>query len=82
MRENRQSGSEGREARKRAFLTPIGILHMWHDPEGPSPDGPGMYRCIKLDRDGCFHMKRRSPSRSVMTQALRVERRIFDFATS
>jgi len=23
MRENRQSGSEGREARKRAFLTPI-----------------------------------------------------------
>jgi hypothetical protein len=24
MRENRQSGSEGREARQRAFLTPIG----------------------------------------------------------
>jgi hypothetical protein len=27
MRENRQSGSEGREARQRAFLTPIGLMY-------------------------------------------------------
>jgi hypothetical protein len=51
MRENRQSGSEGREARKRAFLTPIGTHRLYH-PEGLSPDRPGMICSIELNRNG------------------------------
>ena len=39
---------------------------------GPSPDGPGMYGCIKLCRDLCRDPKRRSPFRPVRTQALRL----------
>jgi hypothetical protein len=38
MRENRQSGSEGREARKRAFLTPIGSSHPMNSQPAGSPE--------------------------------------------
>jgi len=43
MRENRQSGSEGREARKRAFLTPLGwpVMHKDFDASSGPPEGPG-----------------------------------------
>jgi hypothetical protein len=45
--------------------SPSGVPHMWHDPEGPYPYGPGTYPCIRLDRNGCFDVKQRPPFRPV-----------------
>ena len=42
------------------------------NPEGPSPDGPGMFGSIELNRDGGLDSERRSQSRPVGRRALRI----------
>jgi hypothetical protein len=41
-------------------------------PEGPSPDGPGMRRCVELDRDRRHNLEHWSRFRPVRRQALRM----------